>query len=172
MAPEAAVPLDAVATAQSIRDALQSAVPGLAVDLDDGGTDAAALTFVHPAHEATVLVLVEGAAAGLREATVMVAVVVGDAGELQHAPQGALQLLALNAQMVTGAVAVLPLNRDEMAVVVCRRLAALELQPTEIKEIVDQLIWDYARCSGWLAEAQKTASEPARPRLIGSLDEL
>ena len=170
------MPFDAAAHAAVLQAELQKAAPGMHVDLDPG-PDLAALSFVHPAHEATVLVVVEGPAAHVPMPTVLVAVVIGDWNDLRSRPDGGAAMFALNSRLMAGAIGLLPLNQDELAVAVCRRVPVDALPPGLLTGLVDDLIWDYARCSGWTDRGNQGAAprsdlEPPRRRIITSLDEV
>jgi len=138
----------------------------------------AAVTFVHPVHEATVLLVVEGAQDPV-PATLLAAIVIGDWVEAQQTA-GAAKLLALNPRLMTCSVGVLPINQDELAVVLCRRMPAVLLPPADAVGLIDDMIWEYAQVAGWIEQAASGAvsppsqppSAPSTPRLIGSLDEL
>lgn len=144
--------------------------------------DAIALSFVHPVHEATCIVVLEPDSA--QRALVLLSVVVGDWGELRNQPQGA-SLFLLNPRLITCALGLLPLNDDELAVVLCRRLPAEALPTDDVVPMLEGMMFEYAEAQGWFAtavggeeEAQPGATaethplRPQRPRLIGSLDEL
>lgn len=173
---------DCARYASAVRDALQAALPGVEV-AEEPSQEVSALTFTHPVHEATVVVLIEAGGEATMLATILLAIVIGDWKDLE-AKGGAAQLFALNPRLMTCAVGVMPLNDDELAVVLCRRAPAATVAPDEVGGLVDDMIWDYAQCSGWLEQAQTAAVPapapaapapplaPARPRLIGSLDDL
>ena len=168
-------PFDCAAFTDAIRDSLALILPG--VDLaEEPDTDLAALTFVHPVHEATVVLLTEAANTTTSVPTLLLAVVIGDWLDLAQKDGGA-QMFSLNTRLMTCAVGLMPLNNDEIAVVLCRRMPAEAIPPDQVLGLVDDMVWDYAACAGWLdssaAQPQAPAVvEPARPRLIGSLDEL
>jgi len=165
---------DCAAFTDAIRDALAKTLPG--VDLaEEPNSDLAALTFVHPVHEATVVLLTEAADATTSVPTLLLAVVIGDWQDLAQKDGGA-QMFGLNTRLMTCAVGLMPLNDDEIAVVLCRRMPAAAIAPDLVLGLVDDMVWDYAACAGWLEGSGPAAQQPAavdpRPRLIGSLDEL
>lgn len=144
--------------------------------------DAIALSFVHPVHEATCIVVMEPD--DTERVLVLLAVVVGDWGELRNQPQGASMFL-LNPRLMSGALGLLPLNEDELALVLCRRLPADALPVDDAVPMLEGMMFEYAQAQGWFASASGEAEEappgasaethplrPQRPRLIGSLDEL
>lgn len=167
---------DCASFTDAIRDALAATLPG--VDLsEEPDTDLAALTFVHPVHEATVVLLTEAADATTSVPTLLLAVVIGDWQDLAQKDGGA-QMFGLNTRLMTCAVGLMPLNNDEIAVVLCRRMPASAIAPDQVLGLVDDMVWDYAACAGWLEGSGESAPQEApqvvdpRPRLIGSLDEL
>jgi len=70
-------PFDCIAFAEAIRNALVKALPGVEI-ADEPGSDASAVTFVHPAHEATVVLLVEATDDVTPVPTLLLSIVVGD----------------------------------------------------------------------------------------------
>ncbi len=169
-------PFDCSNFAQKLRDIVAQSLPGTDVG-EDLTERISALTFVHPAHEATVLLVVEAEHDLNPLPTVLIAVVIGDWQDLQQKDNVA-QMFALNPQLMTCAVGLMPINDDELAVVLSRRMPAQQIEPAEIVSLIDDIIWDYARCSGWLqtnalpeTPAPSTIEMPPRPKLIGSLDE-
>jgi hypothetical protein len=165
-----AEPFDAQAFTSQLRAALAEAMPTaeFSEELDD---DMAALTFVHPVHEATVLLVIEPAMDPV-PATLMAAIVIGDWVEAQQTAGGAA-LLALNPRLMTCSVGLLPINNDELAVVLCRRVPASSVLPGDVVGLVDDMIWEYAQVAGWVEQDGTDAAPPVRQsRLIGSLDEL
>ncbi len=163
--------------ANQLREAVALAMP-TAEFSEELEEDMAAVTFVHPVHGATVLLVVE-AAQDSTPATLMAAIVIGDWLEAQQTAGGAA-LLALNPRLMTCSVGVLPINQDELAVVLCRRMPAVSLQPVDAVGLIDDMIWEYAQVAGWVEQAASGAvsppsqppSAPSTPRVIGSLDDL
>lgn len=152
--------------AAQLRTAIESAVPGAEVDSDEAA-DAVALSFEHPAHQATCLLVLEpDAQVGV---AMLVAVVIGP-WEESRAKDGGASLFGLNPRLMTCAIGLLPINEDETAVVLCRRMPAGAVEPAEAVSLLDDMIWEYAQVSGWTEG--EAAVEPPRPRLIGSLDEV
>jgi hypothetical protein len=149
-----AEPFDAQAFTSQLRAALAEAMPTaeFSEELDD---DMAALTAMDPV-----------------PATLMAAIVIGDWVEAQQTAGGAA-LLALNPRLMTCSVGLLPINNDELAVVLCRRVPASSVLPGDVVGLVDDMIWEYAQVAGWVEQDGTDAAPPVRQsRLIGSLDEL
>lgn len=165
-----------LALAHALKTALERELTGAHVDLEDAG-NAAALTFEHPAHRALCLALLEpDAAAGV---ALVAAVIVADLAEFAS-PQALVGLMTLNARLMTCAIGALPINQDEMAIVLCRRMPAEAIEPAELPGLYNDMIWEWAQVSKQTAEMLEAAPQPPaqtivappRPRLIGSLDEL
>jgi hypothetical protein len=157
---------------EALHEAVTTAFAGVSVDLEDAA-DGFALTFVHPAHDAAcILVLEPDQQAGV---ALLVAVVIGDWEAARQQDMGA-RLFALNPRLMTCAVGLLPINGDEIAVVLCRRAPVDAVAPAEAVSLLDDMIWEYAHLSGWAEQADSGKdSEPVaevRPRLITSLDDL
>ncbi|MFZ4577078.1 MAG: hypothetical protein ACOYOB_01680 [Myxococcota bacterium] len=163
-------PFDCAEFADAIRAALTQTLTGVDV-AEEPGDDASALTFVHPVHEATVVLLVEAADNETSVPTLLVSIVIGDWLEAQE-KEGGAQLFALNPRLMTCAVGLMPLNDDEIAVVLCRRAPAAAIAADEVLGVIDDMIWDYANCAGWLEGASDPAIAGGRSRLISSLDEV
>lgn len=176
-------PVDMESYADSLVADLTQRWPSVETSLDVQD-DAVALSFVHPVHEATCIVVLEPD--DDQRVLVLLSVVVGDWGELRNQPQGASMFL-LNPRLITCALGLLPLNEDELALVLCRRLPAEALPVDDVVAMLEGMMFEYAQAQGWFAgatgeeesaEAPPGASAttpslmPQRPRLIGSLDEL
>ncbi len=158
--------------AESLKFAIERELPGAQVDVDDGGS-AAALTFEHPAHHALCLAVLEpDPAAGV---ALLAAVVVADIAEFAT-PQALVGLMTLNARLMTCALGALPINQDEMAIVLCRRMPAEAIEPAELPALYNDMVWEWAQLSKQTAEMLDAVAPPPPPsrgpRLIGSLDEL
>lgn len=157
--------------AERLRDAIQAAMTGAEID-SDIATDAAALSFTHPVHQATCILVVEpDAQVGV---ALLIAVVIGDWDTLRQSADGA-GLFALNPRLLTCAVGLLPINEDEIAAVLCRRMPADAMEPDEAVRMLDDMIWEYAQVGGGaLTEPDASAPAPVDrgPRLIHSLDEV
>ncbi len=165
--------------AATLKAALQAQLPGAEIEVDDGG-DAAALTFEHPAHKAMCIAVLEPdpRAGGV---ALMAAVVVFDIAEI-GSPQALLGLMTLNVQLMTCALGVLPINADELALVLCRRMPAGAIEPGDLAGLYNDMMWEWAQMAP-TAEAILKAGPPPpqpaapsvvappRPRIIGSLDE-
>lgn len=166
--------------AEALKIALLKDLPGAEIDVDDGG-DAAALSFEHPGHGATCLAFFEPDPQAAVALTL--AVIVADAAQFAGA-EALIGLLSLNVRLMTCAVGVMPINQDEMAVVLCRRVPAAAMEPGDAAGLYNDMIWEWAQLSQQLAHAAEapagspapspvsTIAQPPRPRLIGSLDEL
>ncbi|MSQ81914.1 MAG: hypothetical protein EXR77_03235 [Myxococcales bacterium] len=173
MQPPSTQPLSKLA--QALQQALQHDLPGAQIDIDDGG-DAVALTFEHPAHHALCIAILEPDATA--DVALLAAVVVADVAELSS-PQALLGLMTFNARLMTCALAALPINQDEMAIVLCRRTPAAAMPPTELAALYNDMIWEWAQVSKHADEflgqgptaAPRAPAPPSRPRIIGSLDE-
>ncbi len=177
MPPTDRQPLDSEQFAASCVEALREKLPEAEIS-SDIAEDMAVLTFVHPAHEATVLLVAE---AGDDEvpSTLLVAVVIDDwADTTELAPR----YLAMNPRLMSCAIGLLPLNADELVVALTRRLPLTPQTPSEVLPIIEGMIWEFATLSQKMAQAEPQPTQPEeqrsavdlppRPRLIGSLDEL
>lgn len=169
---------------EPIQLALQKAMPDAQFDVDPG-EQVAAISFVHPAHEATVIVVVEQPDPHHLVPTLLLAVVLGDWQDAR-APQanpekgeGGAALFGLNPRLMTCAVGILPINDDELALALCRRLPLESMPAEDVLPTIDDMVWEYAAVAGWM-DQQKVETEtlepptdlrPPRPRIIGSLDE-
>ncbi len=153
---------------ERLQQAVEAAIPDVAVDLD-AATDAVALSFVHPGHEATcILVLEPDAAVGV---ALLCAVIVGP-WEEAAAADGGVSLFALNPRLMTCSLGLLPINEDEVAVVLCRRMPAEAVDPSEAVALLNDMIWEYAQLTGGSGDAAAPAPVDRGPRLIHSLDEV
>ncbi len=143
--------------ARRIKGALEAHVP--AVEVEHETAELGALSFNHPVHDATVMVVVADpdARSGARTTTVLM--IVGDWHSLREDEAGLLRLLGLNARLMTCAVAVVPFGADEHAVVLCRRAPTEALPPEEVLPLIEDMAWEYAHESGWVAQAQEEARE-------------
>ncbi|MBM4346315.1 MAG: hypothetical protein FJ100_23315 [Deltaproteobacteria bacterium] len=166
--------------AESLKSALQAQLPGADIELDDGG-DAAALTFEHPAHKAMCIAVLEPdpRAGGV---ALMAAVVILDVADI-GSPQALLGLMTLNVQLMTCALGVLPINADELALVLCRRMPATAVEPADLAGLYNDMMWEWGQMAPSAEAILKAAPPqpqtpapsvvaPPRPRIIGSLDDL
>ena len=154
--------------AERLTDAVRAAMPEVEID-SDLAADAAALSFTHPVHEATCILVVEpDAQVGV---ALLIAVVIGDWDTLRQSADGA-GLFALNPRLLTCAVGLLPINEDEIAAVLCRRVPADAMEPEEAVRMLDDMIWEYAQVSGGELTEAAPAPVDRGPRLIHSLDEV
>jgi hypothetical protein len=153
---------------EQLQRAVEAAIPGVALDLD-AATDAVAISFVHPGHEATcILVLEPDAAVGV---ALLCAVIVGP-WEEAAAADGGVSLFSLNPRLMTCSIGLLPINEDEVAVVLCRRMPAEAVEPSEAVALLNDMIWEYAQLTGGSEPAAAAAPVDRGPRLIHSLDEV
>ncbi len=170
------MPFDATVALESIQRALATTMTGVNFDVEPDPA-AAALSFVHPAHDATIIVVVEAADPHHQVPTLLLAVVLGDWQDARGETGGAA-LFALNAKLMTCAVGLMPLNEDELALALCKRVPLDSLSAVQVLPALEDMIWEYAAISGWLEGGSpdrpvEAASDlkPPRPRLITSLDE-
>lgn len=158
--------------AERLKQAIAAAMEGVEIDADLG-PDAAALSFVHPVHQATCIMVVEpDAQVGV---ALLLAVIIGDWDQLRSNADGA-GLFALNPRLLTCAVGLLPINEDEIAAVLCRRMPADAIEAAEAVGMLDDMIWEYAQVTGGAMSETAPVPTPAPidrgPRLIHSLDEV
>jgi hypothetical protein len=113
------------------------------------GERSAALSFTHPVHGATVMVVADGVEDD--DASVGVFVILGDYDGLRGDDDAIFRLFSLNATLMSCAVGLLRLNEDEIATALCRRLPAAEVEATEVRELIDAMIWEYAHTAGFVA---------------------
>lgn len=125
-----------------------------AVEVEHEAADLAALSFTHPAHDATVMVVIADADDRTAVRTITVLMIVGDWGDLRGDEAALLSLFALNSRLMTCAVAVVPFGVEEHAVALCRRVPAEALDAAEVLPLVDDMAWEYAHESGWVAQAE------------------
>lgn len=117
------------------------------------GEASAALSFTHPVHGATVMVVAD---AGEPDADPVVPpgvgifVVLGDFEPIVGDRAALAGLFGLNARLMSCAVGLLPLNEDELATALCRRLPAADFDVAGVRELIDAMIWEYASCAGFL----------------------
>ena len=141
--------------ARRIKGALEAHIR--AVDVEHEAGELAALTFTHPAHDATVMVVIADPDERTSVRTITVLMVVGDWGDLRGDEEALLRLFALNSRLMTCAVAVVPFGVEEHAVVLCRRVPAEALGEAEVLPLIDDMAWEYAHESGWVAQAELEA---------------
>lgn len=174
------MPFDATLALEAIQTALTAAMADVAFDIEPDEA-AAALSFVHPVHDATILVVAEAADPTHQIPTLLLAVILGDWHDARETAGGAA-LFAMNAKLMTCAVGLMPLNEDELALALCKRVPLDSLPPEQVLPTLEDMIWEYAAISGWLrgdaaqGETPPVPSDsdlqPPRPRLIASLDEV
>jgi hypothetical protein len=170
------MPFDATIPLAQIQAALTSAMADVHFDVEPDPA-AAALSFLHPAHDATILIVIEAPDPHHQVPTLMLAVVLGDWHDARESAGGAA-LFALNTKLMTCAVGLLPLNEDELALALCKRVPLDSIDADQVLPALEDMIWEYAAISGWLEEQKAGATPlvsdlaPPRPKLIGSLDEV
>lgn len=128
------------------------------------GERSAALSFSHPVHGATVMVIAEAgdeAAEPPVPPSVGVFVILGDFAGVQDDSDALIRLFGLNASLMSCAVGLLHLNADEVATALCRRLPSAEVEVTAVRELVDAMIWEYASCAGFLGDPAEAAAQAA-----------
>jgi hypothetical protein len=152
--------MDCRSTVRQIKGAVETVVGNVELMADDPGLSG--LSFSHPGHDAAVMVVVADADARTTQPTTTILIVLGDWDDLQKDPDDVFKLFSLNAQLMGCAVAVVPFNEDERAVVLCRRLPVDELAPEDVLPAIDGMAWEYASVSGWLEQAEKEALEEGR----------
>ena len=141
--------------ARRVKGALEAHIAS--VNVEHEADDLAALAFTHPAHDATVMVVVADPDERTAIRTTTVLMIVGDWGELSADNDGMLRMFGLNSRLMTCAVAVVPFGVDEHAVVLCRRMPTEALAAEEVLPLVDDMAWEYAHESGWVAQAEREA---------------
>ena len=127
------------------------------------GERSAALSFTHPIHGATVMVVAEagpgprddadagpGAGADVGTASVGVFVILGDYASYVGDEEAVFRLFSLNATLMSCAVGLLRLNEDEVVTALCRRLPADAVAVAEVRELIDSMIWEYAHTAGFV----------------------
>lgn len=142
-----------------IQGALSVHVSDAEVDLDT--KEIGALSFQHPAHQATVFVFVEQGDTRQPLPTVALFVLIDDWEEVRQDLGQVTRLMQLNGALMTCSVGVLQLNDDEMATALCRRLPAEAVEVDEVFELVEGMIWEYAHAAGFVEQATPGGQEPA-----------
>ena len=153
--------MDCRSTVRQIKGAVETVVKNVELMADDPALSG--LSFTHPGHDAAVMVVVADADARTMQPTTTVLIVLGDWDDLQKDTDDVFKLFSLNAQLMGCAVAVVPFNEDERAVVLCRRLPVDELPPEEVLPTIDGMAWEYASVSGWIEQAEKETLEGVQP---------
>ena len=134
------------------------------LEVEHGGRSSA-LSFVHPVHGATVMVVVDAGEGdpeeeGATPPSVGTFVILGDFDGIADDRDAIFRTFALNASLMSCAVGLLRLNADEVVTALCRRLPAAAVDVAEIREMIDAMIWEYAQAAGFLAD-EAPAAEPA-----------
>ncbi|GEM_PF-3370588 len=111
-------------------------------------SDHGELVFTHPLHNALCKVLVEPPSQAAGVQTTTIAVMVADWAVLSGQYDAVQQLLRINAHLMTGAVAILPMDTYEQAVVYVRRLPTVAMRPADVLGTVDDLVWEWAQSGG------------------------
>jgi len=143
--------------ARRIKGALEAQVP--AVEVEQETEELGALSFVHPVHDATVMVVVADGDERSPARTTTLLMIVGDWSALHTDEEALLRLFGLNARLMSCAVAVVPFGEDEHAVVLCRRVPTEALPAAEVLPLIEDMAWEYAHESGWVEQASREAAE-------------
>ncbi len=138
------------------------------------GQRSGALSFDHPLHGATVMVVVEAPEPPAADADVDAAeerpaagcsvgvfVILGDYADVRGDDEALTRLFGLNARLMSCAIGLLRLSQDETALALCRRLPAASVDITEVRELVDAMIWEYADHAGHLGHAPAASRDAA-----------
>lgn len=144
--------MDCGALARRIKGALQTQVS--AVEVEHESAAMAALSFVHPAHDAMVMVVISDGEEPVAMRTTSVLMVLGDWDAIREDEAEVRRMFSLNARLMGCAVALVPLNDQETAVVLCRRMPSKALAPEEVLPLVDDMAWEYAVAAGWTRQAE------------------
>lgn len=129
------------------------------------GERSSALSFVHPVHGATIMVVVDAGEGdpeeeGSTPASVGAFVILGDFDGIADDRDAIFRTFALNASLMSCAVGLVRLNADEVVTALCRRLPAASVDVAEIRDMIDAMIWEYAQAAGFLAD-DAAAAAPA-----------
>ena len=140
---------------RQIKGAISEKINGVDIDME---TDAlASLSFVHPAHRATVLIIGEQGDTRQPVPTVAVFVLIDDWLDVQKDPTAVTRLLQLNTALMSCAIGVVQLNDDEMATALCRRLPAADVDPATVLDLIEGMVWEYANAAGFIESAEMAA---------------
>ena len=144
---------------ESIRDAITAKVRDHRIEESPGGLTA--ISFVHPIHEATVLIVAEPANAKTPTAAVTTLVVVADWADVKDDAEAVLRFFGLNTRLMSCAVALAPLNADEVSVVLARRVPATDYVTSETLEWVEHMAYEYVKVAGYLDQDATTGGTDA-----------
>jgi len=127
------------------------------------GERSSALSFVHPVHGATIMVVVDAGEGdpeeeGATPASVGAFVILGDFDGIADDRDAIFRTFALNASLMSCAVGLVRLNADEVVTALCRRLPAASVDVAEIRDMIDAMIWEYAQAAGFLADDAPAAA--------------
>ncbi len=168
-----APPPEVLTLLHKIKGALSVWIADVELEL---GLRSGALSFDHPLHGATVMVVVEAPdppaadpdadadAADERTpagCSVGVFVILGDYADVRGDDEALTRLFGLNARLMSCAIGLLRLSQDETALALCRRLPAASVDITEVRELVDAMIWEYADHAGHLSHVPVADSAAA-----------
>lgn len=128
-----------------------------AVDIDVETPELASLSFTHPAHRATVLIIAERGDARQPMATMAVFVLIDDWLDVRKDLDAVTRLMQLNTALMSCAIGVIQLNPDEMATALCRRLPVEDVEPTAVLDLIEGMVWEYANAAGFVEAAERTA---------------
>ncbi len=153
--------MDCGSLIKSIKGALSVTIKS--VDVDLATPPLGMLSFQHPAHRATVMVVAESGDARQPLPTVALFVLIDDWADVQQDLAAVTRLMQLNTALMSCAVGVLQLNDDEMATALTRRLPAEDVAPAEVLDLIEGMIWEYAHAAGFIeaAEASAAGDDPA-----------
>jgi len=125
-----------------------------AVDIDADTPFIASLSFMHPSHRATVLVIAEQGDTRQTRPTVAIFVLIDDWRDVQKDPAAVTRLLQLNTALMSCAIGVVQLNDDEHATALCRRLPAAQVDPATVLDLIEGMVWEYANAAGFIEAAE------------------
>ena len=128
-----------------------------AVEIDVETESLASLSFTHPAHRATVLIIAEQGDARQEVATLAVFVLIDDWLDVQKDIGAVTRLLQLNTALMSCAIGVVRLNDDELATALCRRIPVEDVDPTTVLDLIEGMVWEYANAAGFIEAAQMAA---------------
>ncbi|MCO4761700.1 MAG: hypothetical protein KC502_09365 [Myxococcales bacterium] len=137
---------------RQIKGAISEKIPAVEVDVETA--ELASLSFTHPAHRATVLVIAERGDNRQPLATLAIFILIDDWFDVQKDPAAVTKLLQLNTALMSCAIGVLQLGDEEMATTLCRRLPASEVDPTTVLDLIEGMVWEYANAAGFMEAAE------------------
>jgi len=132
-----------------------------AVEIDMETDELSSLSFTHPAHRATVLVIGEKGDTRQPVPTLAIFVLIDDWQDVQKDPSAVTRLLQLNTALMSCAIGVVQLHDDEMATALCRRLPASDVDPVTVLDLIEGMVWEYANAAGFIESAEMAAMAEA-----------